>query len=638
MTDPKITYENKTNLVALTDRPRQVGAEDMNEIKTKFNNIVDVVIGSGDTNYIILPEDFDFNNIPAGYDNSIWEIRYEYDLGGLNVVFPSNVTLKFSGGIIGNYGILTGVSTKIEAGILEIFDASGSFTGTFLSSLVYPEWFGAVGDGITDNTVALQYTIDYADSIGGNKVVLSFGSYKIEGTITLKKNVQIIGSPVNYNALSDDAGATNYATMVRILHSPSVVGTDLFVSDAAQPYGYLSGISLQNLDIFGTANSRYGLDLVRPANCTLKNIIIKRFDENIRINASINMRVEQVDSQYARVVALRIHGDISTSTTFDNCYIHFSPIPMIIEQNTCIGISFTNQTIFESCENGIDIYPGNIIDFTDCYTENIPDDGSAKAVINFGVSGIDEADYAKGSCSIKGGTWNGYNSGADPGSSIFNLDRWANLVVSGLKIGRAGNTILKTAKTKNVVFIGIYEQGITNGLFVPSVQTGIIVLGNNYVGSSFPYLATKQIRFNDRGKWSIDESFTQTDGDLAFAKDGIKPFWLDAGYNIRHNYEGAIGSVEKTDVFGAVAAPDFTGAGSTSLLWAETLDGSVKLITRQSDGKISPVGNFSGTTAQRPTAGNARQVGMQYFDTTLGIPIYYAGSDVWKKYSDNTVA
>jgi len=42
----------------------------------------------------------------------------------------------------------------------------------------------------------------------------------------------------------------------------------------------------------------------------------------------------------------------------------------------------------------------------------------------------------------------------------------------------------------------------------------------------------------------------------------------------------------------------------------------------------------SGTTANRPTAG--LQVGQFYFDTTLGIPIWYNGT-LWKNASGTTV-
>jgi len=48
-------------------------------------------------------------------------------------------------------------------------------------------------------------------------------------------------------------------------------------------------------------------------------------------------------------------------------------------------------------------------------------------------------------------------------------------------------------------------------------------------------------------------------------------------------------------------------------------------------GLIEPA---SGTTANRPTL--QVQVGQQYYDTTLGIPIWYNGT-VWKNASGTTV-
>jgi hypothetical protein len=48
-------------------------------------------------------------------------------------------------------------------------------------------------------------------------------------------------------------------------------------------------------------------------------------------------------------------------------------------------------------------------------------------------------------------------------------------------------------------------------------------------------------------------------------------------------------------------------------------------------GLINPA---SGTTANRPTI--KLQVGQQYYDTTLGIPIWYNGT-VWKNASGTTV-
>ena len=59
-------------------------------------------------------------------------------------------------------------------------------------------------------------------------------------------------------------------------------------------------------------------------------------------------------------------------------------------------------------------------------------------------------------------------------------------------------------------------------------------------------------------------------------------------------------------------------------LYFNTIDNAVA-------GLINPA---SGTTANRPTL--QLQIGQMYFDTTLGIPIWYNGT-VWKNASGTTV-
>ena len=66
----------------------------------------------------------------------------------------------------------------------------------------YVQDFGAVGDGKTLNTVAIQNTIDACYKAGGGRVIISDGTY-MSGTIILKSNVNlhieesgvILGSP-----------------------------------------------------------------------------------------------------------------------------------------------------------------------------------------------------------------------------------------------------------------------------------------------------------------------------------------------------------------------------------------------------------------------------------------------------------
>lgn len=57
-------------------------------------------------------------------------------------------------------------------------------------NIFYCTDFGAVGDGITINTKAIQSAIDACNASGGGKVVLSPGTY-LSGTIIMKDNVNL---------------------------------------------------------------------------------------------------------------------------------------------------------------------------------------------------------------------------------------------------------------------------------------------------------------------------------------------------------------------------------------------------------------------------------------------------------------
>ena len=81
--------------------------------------------------------------------NTIYEIRYDFDLNGNTISIPENCELKFVGGSLKNGTInfnntLLSGDIKIKTNIL----------GDIRNGDIYPEWFGAVGDGIIDDSNA----------------------------------------------------------------------------------------------------------------------------------------------------------------------------------------------------------------------------------------------------------------------------------------------------------------------------------------------------------------------------------------------------------------------------------------------------------------------------------------------------
>lgn len=90
--------------------------------------------------------------------NTIYEIRYDFDLNVKTVQMKEGCTLRFEGGSLNN-GILKCDNTIINNANFVVLN-NCSFSGTILSEYVRPEWFGAIGNGIADDSNAIISSIN----------------------------------------------------------------------------------------------------------------------------------------------------------------------------------------------------------------------------------------------------------------------------------------------------------------------------------------------------------------------------------------------------------------------------------------------------------------------------------------------
>ena len=106
--------------------------------------------------------------------NTIYEIRYDFDLNGKSINIKSGCTLDFKGGSFSN-GEIQGNSTIINSYPTLIFN-NVTLLENFNSQAAYPEWFGAIADNSSiDNTDSINKCLSYF-----NKCCLLNGLYYVD--------------------------------------------------------------------------------------------------------------------------------------------------------------------------------------------------------------------------------------------------------------------------------------------------------------------------------------------------------------------------------------------------------------------------------------------------------------------------
>lgn len=130
--------------------------------------------------------------------NVIYKVTKVIDLGGGTLTIPEGCTLDFQGGGINNGTLVLNNTALI--GTIKIANTV-TITGNTSTLTLYPEWFGAEGDGITNDLKAIQTAIDIAPY---NAQIIFTNKYKIFGVnsgsfnrredgIHIKSNMQFNG-------------------------------------------------------------------------------------------------------------------------------------------------------------------------------------------------------------------------------------------------------------------------------------------------------------------------------------------------------------------------------------------------------------------------------------------------------------
>lgn len=134
-----------------------------------------------------------------------------------------------------------------------------------IDGCIYPEWFGAKGDGINNDTVSIQQALDYSET---KKLTLKFGNkrYVTSYTLLYGSNINIIGDHTIINCINTNIGA--------------VFACKSFKSDWYSTYGSTTNVEISGFE-FDVTGEVAGIGINRGNHITVKKCISRNMDSHL---------------------------------------------------------------------------------------------------------------------------------------------------------------------------------------------------------------------------------------------------------------------------------------------------------------------------------------------------------------------
>lgn len=150
--------------------------------------------------------------------NTVYEVRYDFDLNEEAIEMQEGCTLKFEGGMLRN-GTITFNDTKIINNLFTHIDSSLSYNVKFKNdkSEICVDDFGADPNCIKLSTEAINKAIQYCSYNKIARPIQFYGKYLIDDAIMLESNITLSGN--------------NSELYWNKLKGTKVFGTDLFNKD-----------------------------------------------------------------------------------------------------------------------------------------------------------------------------------------------------------------------------------------------------------------------------------------------------------------------------------------------------------------------------------------------------------------------
>lgn len=283
--------------------------------------------------------------------NTVYEIRYGFDLNDAEITMSETCVLKFNGGSLDN-GKLIGNDTFIDANTIGIFDTKLLIQGSWRNDKFYSEWFN-INEKRDNQNIYIQKCLDCF-----NKVNLLAKDYHINYPIIIT-SYQTIEGQVQLNRTRIIKDTNNKAKNIPLTYNNFDLNQDAIIivvptkdnTSIKEQYNY---VYIENLSLYSNSNyNEYGILASDGRYAFYKNIYIygckngirsefswMQFFEKIRVNLTYSNTIPFIDSVGISCNTSTKYSGYTTIKIRD-CYI----------QNYSIGYKLHNSSycIFDNC-------------------------------------------------------------------------------------------------------------------------------------------------------------------------------------------------------------------------------------------------------------------------------------------------
>ena len=298
--------------------------------------------------------------------NTIYEIRYDFDLGGEEISIPKNCILLFRGGSLRN-GTLILDQTVIDATLYQIF--YNITTKGYSSSDCQVEWFGAkaynkLDTEFTYSSDAIQNALDSCF----NNIYFNVGVYYIDKTLEMdcKKSLNFKGSyngtiktAYNYEINNTNASTLCVLTDIDILHvncKYNKVPNDISGFISIRGYGILDATKVDN---YNSVAIKITTDNIIIVNSIIDIYIVKQLK-------SFNTPEEAETADFGNSVGIEINNNSTGAYSIYGLIINGGIINFRYGfKNSmpehCFPTAITFNCLFDRCITAIDFGESGIM-------------------------------------------------------------------------------------------------------------------------------------------------------------------------------------------------------------------------------------------------------------------------------------